>query len=81
MHDWLGDHSSYDAVIPWLDGHAFTYIFIDVRGYGQSIELAGEFTVEEIAADCLMLADQSRLDALPLGRPLDDRDDHTTHRC
>lgn len=57
MHDWLGDHSSYDAVIPWLDGHAFTYIFIDVRGYGQSIELAGEFTVEEIAADCLMLAD------------------------
>ncbi|UVM63603.1 alpha/beta fold hydrolase [Pseudomonas sp. B21-010] len=58
MHDWLGDHSSYDAVMPCLDGHAFTYVFVDVRGYGQSIELAGEFTVEEISSDCLMLADQ-----------------------
>lgn len=57
MHDWLGDHSSYDAVMPWLDGHAFTYVFVDLRGYGQSIELAGEYTVEEIAADCLTLAD------------------------
>jgi pimeloyl-ACP methyl ester carboxylesterase len=58
MHDWLGDHSSYDAIVPWLDGRAFTYVFVDLRGYGQSIELAGEFTIEEIAADCLMLADQ-----------------------
>jgi pimeloyl-ACP methyl ester carboxylesterase len=58
MHDWLGDHASYDAVVPWLDGHAFTYVFVDLRGYGQSIALTGEFTVEEIAADCLTLADQ-----------------------
>ncbi|KUZ83073.1 alpha/beta hydrolase [Burkholderia ubonensis] len=58
MHDWLGDHSSYDEVMPWLDGHAFTYVFADLRGYGQSMSLDGEFTVEEIAADCLMLADR-----------------------
>jgi pimeloyl-ACP methyl ester carboxylesterase len=58
MHDWLGDHSSYDAVIPWLDGQAFTYVFVDLRGYGKSIELTGEYTVEEIAADCLTLADR-----------------------
>lgn len=58
MHDWLGDHSSYDAVMPWLDGDAFTYVFADLRGYGLSINLDGEFTVEEIAADCLMLADR-----------------------
>ncbi|WP_232442305.1 alpha/beta fold hydrolase [Burkholderia ubonensis] len=58
MHDWLGDHSSYDAVMPWLDGHALTYVFVDLRGYGQSINLDGEFTVEEIAADCIMLADR-----------------------
>ncbi|WP_233828748.1 alpha/beta fold hydrolase [Paraburkholderia sp. ZP32-5] len=58
MHDWLGDHSSYDALIPWLDDRAFTYVFVDLRGYGLSIELAGEFTIEEMAADCLMLADQ-----------------------
>ncbi|MDR5664581.1 alpha/beta hydrolase [Burkholderia cenocepacia] len=58
MHDWLGDHSSYDAVMPWLDGHSFSYVFVDLRGYGQSINLDGEFTVEEIATDCLMLADR-----------------------
>ncbi|WP_321955628.1 alpha/beta fold hydrolase [Paraburkholderia bannensis] len=58
LHDWLGDHSSYDAVMPWLDGHACTYVFADLRGYGLSIELDGEFTVEEIAADCLLLADR-----------------------
>ncbi|KAF1029799.1 MAG: Dihydrolipoyllysine-residue acetyltransferase component of acetoin cleaving system [Pseudomonas sp.] len=58
LHDWLGDHSSYDALMPCLDGHAFTYVFADLRGYGQSISLAGEYTVQEIAADCLNLADQ-----------------------
>jgi pimeloyl-ACP methyl ester carboxylesterase len=58
MHDWLGDHSSYDALIPWLDGQALTYVFVDLRGYGHSIDLAGEFTVEEVAADCLALADR-----------------------
>ncbi|MBC3465473.1 alpha/beta hydrolase [Pseudomonas sp. RW10S2] len=57
MHDWLGDNSSYDALMPWLDDQAFTYIFVDLRGYGRSIELSGEFTVEEIATDYLMLAD------------------------
>jgi pimeloyl-ACP methyl ester carboxylesterase len=40
MHDWLGDHSSYDALMPWLDGRAFTYVFVDLRGYGLSIALA-----------------------------------------
>lgn len=58
MHDWLGDHSNYDAVMPYLDGTAFTYVFADLRGYGKSIELTGTYTVEEIAADCLALADR-----------------------
>lgn len=57
LHDWLSDHSSYDAVMPWLDGKAFTYVFADLRGYGQSIALDGEFTIEEVAADCLKLVD------------------------
>ncbi len=58
LHDWLGDHGNYDAVMPWLDGEAFTYVFADLRGYGLSIELTGACTVEEIAADCLALADR-----------------------
>ncbi|MCY0858576.1 alpha/beta fold hydrolase [Cupriavidus sp. D39] len=58
MHDWLGDHSNYDAAIPYLDGTRFTYVFVDLRGYGLSMQLSGAYTVEEIAADCLDLADR-----------------------
>lgn len=58
LHDWLGDHRNYDAVLPYLDGSAFTYVFADLRGYGKSIALTGACSVEEIAADCLALADR-----------------------
>jgi len=57
MHDWLGDHTNYDALVPYLDGEAFTYAFLDLRGYGKSRDIAGAYTVEEIAADCLAVAD------------------------
>ncbi len=55
MHDWLGDHANYQAVLPHLDGHAFSYVFVDLRGYGLSIGVVGEYSVEEIASDCLGL--------------------------
>lgn len=58
MHDWLGDHTTYDAVLPYLDGTAFTYVFADLRGYGKSMASAGRYTIEEISADCLQLADR-----------------------
>ncbi|MCE4059995.1 alpha/beta hydrolase [Pandoraea sputorum] len=57
MHDWLGDHTSFNAAMPWLDAHTFTYVFVDLRGYGLSIDLTGDYTADEIAADCLRLAD------------------------
>jgi pimeloyl-ACP methyl ester carboxylesterase len=53
MHDWNGDHTTYDAMIPYLDGAAFTYAFVDLRGYGRSREVSGEYTCAEIAGDCL----------------------------
>ncbi len=58
MHDWMGDHSTYDAIIPYLDGAAFTYAFVDLRGYGKSKDIAGEYTVDEIARDCIAVADR-----------------------
>jgi len=57
MHDWMGDHTNYDAVLPYLDTTAFTYAFLDLRGYGKSEHLQGAHTVEEIAGDALALAD------------------------
>ncbi len=58
MHDWLGDHTSYDSVLPYLDGNAFTYVFVDLRGYGKSMQLTGAYTIQEVSADCLELADR-----------------------
>lgn len=58
LHDWLGDHSSHEALMPCLDGDAFSYVFADLRGYGLSMALTGACTVQEMAADCLQLADR-----------------------
>lgn len=57
LHDWLGDHTNYDAVLPYLDGNAFTYAFVDLRGYGRSMHLTGDYSIDEIARDCLGVAD------------------------
>lgn len=57
MHDWNGDRSNYDASLPYLDLGRFTYAFVDLRGYGSSIDIAGEYTVGEISRDCLGVAD------------------------
>jgi len=57
FHDWMGDSANYDPVAPYLDPTTFTYVFADVRGYGQSRNLKGEYTVEEVAGDAFRLAD------------------------
>jgi 3-oxoadipate enol-lactonase len=57
LHDWNGDHTNYNPVIPYLDDATFTYVFADLRGYGKSRSIAGEFSVGEISRDCLTLAD------------------------
>ena len=58
MHDWSGDHTTYRPAIPYLDGAAFAYAFVDLRGYGKSRDIAGEYTVTEVAGDCLEVADE-----------------------
>lgn len=57
LHEWLGNHSNYAAIIPYLDAYAFTYAFADLRGYGLSREIAGTYGLEEAATDVLALAD------------------------
>lgn len=57
MHDWHADHTNYDPVLPYLDGSTFTYAFVDLRGYGRSKDIAGRYTVDEIARDCIGVAD------------------------
>lgn len=57
LHEWLGDHTNYDAVLPNLSPAAARYVFADLRGYGLSRDLAGGYTMAEAAADAVALMD------------------------
>lgn len=57
LHDWMGDAANYDPMKPYLDGEAFTFVFADVRGYGRSKAMQGDYAASEIARDTLALAD------------------------
>lgn len=57
LHDWLGDRQNYAPVRPYLDTDTFQFAFIDLRGYGESMDVAGDFTAEEAARDAIAVAD------------------------
>ncbi|WP_161539601.1 alpha/beta fold hydrolase [Paramagnetospirillum kuznetsovii] len=58
LHEWLGDHVNYDPVLPYLSEDRYTYTFADLRGYGWSKGMAGQYSVKEAAADVLALMDR-----------------------
>jgi len=51
LHELMGNHNNYDSILPYLDTSNFTYIFVDLRGYGLSKHLSGEFSCVEAAND------------------------------
>src|SRR5271168_3925362 len=58
LHYWFCDHSNWDAMTPYLTPDQFTYAFADLRGYGDSRNLSGEYTLGEAASDVIALADR-----------------------
>lgn len=58
LHDWFGTSAGWGPFPEYLDGTAFSYAFLDYRGYGERADVAGEYTLAEIAQDALALADQ-----------------------
>ncbi|WP_137991540.1 alpha/beta fold hydrolase [Streptomyces vilmorinianum] len=57
LHNWFGDRTTFDPLRAHLDEEAGTYAFLDCRGYGEAIGTEGAFTMEEVAADALTVAD------------------------
>lgn len=51
LHELMGDHKNYDPILPYLDTQNFTYIFADVRGYGLSKDIKGDYSIEEASND------------------------------
>lgn len=51
MHEWMGDHTNFDATVPYLDTEKFTFIFVDFRGYGLSKDIVGKYDLYEACSD------------------------------
>ena len=58
LHGWFGSARGWGTLPDYLDGSAYTYVFMDLRGYGSRREVAGEFTMAEAASDAVALADE-----------------------
>jgi pimeloyl-ACP methyl ester carboxylesterase len=58
IHGWFWDHRVFTPIFDCLDTDRFTYAFIDIRGYGNSRDVPGDYTIGEVAADAIALADQ-----------------------
>ena len=57
LHGWFGDSHAFAPMEGVLTRDEFSYAFMDYRGYGGMKDAAGTFTMDEIAADTLALAD------------------------
>ncbi len=57
MHSWTTDSKSYDYMLPYLNTDDYTYVFVDLRGYGRSKEMQGTYSVDEASADAIKLID------------------------
>jgi pimeloyl-ACP methyl ester carboxylesterase len=58
IHGWFWDHLVFTPIFDCLDAGSFTFVFIDIRGYGNSRNVSGGYTIGEVAADTIALADQ-----------------------
>jgi pimeloyl-ACP methyl ester carboxylesterase len=58
IHGWFWDHRVFSPVFDSLDTARYTYAFPDIRGYGNSREIAGSYSIGEVADDAIALADR-----------------------
>jgi pimeloyl-ACP methyl ester carboxylesterase len=58
IHGWFWDHRVFAPIFDALDTDQYTYAFVDIRGYGNSRDIAGVYSIAEVAADAIALADK-----------------------
>ncbi|WP_329286421.1 alpha/beta fold hydrolase [Streptomyces sp. NBC_00691] len=57
LHNWFGDRTSFAPLRAHLNDTSGSYAFVDCRGYGEALDHAGAYTMEEVAADAFAVAD------------------------
>jgi pimeloyl-ACP methyl ester carboxylesterase len=58
LHGWFGSSNGWGMLPELIDPDVFSWVFPDYRGYGARRGDVGDFTIQEIAADTLELADR-----------------------
>ena len=58
VRGWFGSSRGSGSLPDYLDPSTYTYVFMDLRGYGDRKQVPGELTMEEAAADAIALADE-----------------------
>jgi pimeloyl-ACP methyl ester carboxylesterase len=66
LHGWFGSARGWGSLPDYLDRSAFSYAFMDLRGYGGRRDVAGDFTMPEAATDAVALADELGWDRFSL---------------
>ena len=58
LHGWFGSAQGWGDLPGLIDQDAYSYAFLDYRGYGARRDVDGRHTIEEIAEDTVTLADE-----------------------
>src|SRR6202171_3409264 len=56
IHGWFWDHRGFTPIFDCLDAASYTFAFIDIRGYGNSRNVSGGYTIGEVATDAIAAA-------------------------
>lgn len=66
LHGWFGASNGWGMLPELIDPDVFSWAFMDYRGYGSRRDETGDFSMAEIAADALALADRLEWDTFAL---------------
>lgn len=66
LHGWFGCAEGWGGFPDLLDQERFTWVFTDNRGYGARQDAAGDYSLAEVSADVLALADQLGVETFSL---------------
>lgn len=58
LHGWFGSARGWGMLPELIDEEAYSWAFLDYRGYGARRDEPGEHTIPEIASDAVQLADE-----------------------
>ncbi|OCL82902.1 alpha/beta fold hydrolase [Arcobacter porcinus] len=66
LHELMGDCSNYDNCLQYFNDEEFTCFMVDLRGYGLSKEIEGDYTLDEAVNDIINLVSNLGLNSYNL---------------